>query len=306
MARRCFYCGARAQAVDYGIPPWVPPLIGLAGAPVEHLVADEPPRREPRGPADQLPMSIPAHTELGAQQPAARLKESIDEAIKHRASLALEEYGAAMLCHACSEAVAALDERARPLLEPMMLGGAGRWGTAEQRTLAAWGARAAYAILSVERKSQGVPRSHRRSVLDHGEPQANVFVGYGRYRAPQIGVLAGRLLVPLGEDGAKHDVEAYSVLAVFGHMALKVFGVKRRAASTRVRPAQGQIVGIWPPRADDVSWPPIWTLSPQTLEHAFVQVPFYWPFRYSEVRYLGPGKKFPAKRKRTEGLRGRQ
>jgi hypothetical protein len=38
----------------------------------------------------------------------------------------------------------------------------------------------------------------------------------------------------------------------------------------------------------------------------FKQVPFYRPFIYSEMRYPGPGKKIRARRKRTEGLRGRQ
>ena len=42
------------------------------------------------------------------------------------------------------------------------------------------------------------------------------------------------------------DIEAYSVLCVFGRMALKVFGIHRRPASTRVKPPEGEIVRIWP------------------------------------------------------------
>ena len=50
-----------------------------------------------------------------------------------------------------------------------------------------------------------------------------------------------------------------------------------------------------------VDWPPLWALDESTLDQAFLYEPFYRPFVYSEVRYLGPGKKIKAKRRRTEG-----
>jgi hypothetical protein len=304
--RACFYCGAPAEALDHGIPLWLPSLVGLAGEPVEHLVAGETPPREPEGPADQLPTSIPRHAALGDAQPDARLVAAIESAITERASLAIEEYSVRTLCRGCAAALAALDELALPLLEPMVTGGARAFDAAEQRVLAAWGARAAYAVLAVERKALGVPRSHRSAVRDRGEPHENVFVGFGRYRASNIGVLAGRLLLPLDADKRRRDVEAYSVLAVFGHLVVKVFGIRRRPARTSVRPPQGEMIRLWPTHAERLEWPPLWGLSPQTLEHAFTQVPFYRPFRYSEVRYRGPGVKTPVRHRRTEGLRGRQ
>jgi hypothetical protein len=189
----------------------------------------------------------------------------------------------------------------------MVESGARVYAPAEQRLLAAWGARAAYAVLAVERKSQGVPKSHRRRLHEHGEPHARVYVGYGRYRARHVGVLAARLLVRLGEeDPDDSDVEAYSVLAVLGHLALKVFGVHRTAATTRLRSPQGQLIQVWPPRDDPAAWPPLWSLSEQTLDQVFTQEPFYRPYRYSEVRYLGPGVEIPFKRRRTEGPGPRQ
>jgi hypothetical protein len=302
MARACFYCGEPAEVRDHGIPLWVPSLVGLEGEPVEHLVAREPPPREPEVPGEQLPVSIPRHAELGAAQPDARLTRSIDEAIAERERLELESYAAVLLCAGCAAALAALDERARLLVAPLVEGEAARLGPWEQRTLAAWGARTAYAVLAVERKSRGVPKSHRRVLREGGEPHPNVFVGIGRYRGADIGVLAGRLAVPFGET----EVEAYSVLCVFGHLVLKVVGLHRRPARSEIRPSQGEIARVWPDAPDEVTWPPLWSLSAQALEHAFTQMPFYRPFVYSEVRYLGPGQKIPAKRKRTEGLRGRQ
>ena len=306
MARSCFYCGASAVADDYGIPLWVPELTGLADQPVEHMLAEEPPPRKPRGAADQLPYSLPSHAELGEDQPVARLHEAIDETITEHSRLALAEYSARSLCAACAKHLAELDARARPLLEPMIEGSAREYDAAEQRLLAAWGARAAYAALAVERKSQGVPKSHRRALRERGEPHTNVFVGFGRYRANHIAVLAARLIVPLGQEEATRDVEAYSVLSVFGHMAVKVFGITRKPAQTRVKPPEGQMVRFWPAEHERATWPPLWGLSEQTLDGAFTYTPFFRPFRYTEVRYLGPGKKYPAKRKRTEGLRGRQ
>jgi hypothetical protein len=302
MARACFYCGEPAELTDHGIPLWVPPLVGLEGEPVEHLVADEPPPREPEGPGDQLPVSVPRHAELGSAQPDERLARQIDDAITERERLEVESYSAVLLCPGCADALAALDARALPLVAPLVEGEAVTFGPAEQRTLAAWGSRTAYAILAVERKSRGVPKSHRRAVREGVEPHEQVFVGIGRYRGSDIGVLAGRLSVPFGEV----EVEAYSVLCVFGHLVLKVVGLHRRPAGSEIRPPQGEVARIWPDAPDEVTWPPLWSLSAQALEHAFTQIPFYLPFEYSEVRYPGPGKKIPAKRKRTEGLRGRQ
>jgi hypothetical protein len=305
VARPCFYCGSAAAAADYGIPLWVPPLTGLADQPVEHMLAGEPPSREPRSAADLLPFSLPPHAELGEEQPAARLREAIDETITERSRLALAGYSARSLCTSCAEYLAELDARARPLLEPMVAGSAGSYDAEEQRLLAAWAVRTAYAVLAVERRSQGVPRSHRRALRERGEPHPNVFVGFGRYRANHIAVLAARLVVPLGYADARRDVEAYSFLAVFGHLAVKVFGIARMPAQTRVKPPEGQMVRLWPAEHEQAAWPPIWGLSEQTLDGAFTYTPFFMPFRYAEVRYLGPGRKHPAKRKRTEGLRGR-
>jgi hypothetical protein len=187
-----------------------------------------------------------------------------------------------------------------PLLTPMVDGGVRKYDEEEQRTLAAWATRTAYAALAVERKSVGVPKPHRRALREFGEPHANVFVGFGNYRKRHVGVLAGRLLTRLDEQ--REGVEAYSVLAVLGHMAVKVFGIHRLPAGVRVKPPEGEMVRAWPPHLEVADWPPIWSLSEQTLEHAFLHEPFYRPFRYSQVRYLGPGKKTKVKYRRTEGL----
>lgn len=301
MPRSCFYCGAPAVADDYGIPLWVPERLGLAAAPVEHLVTkDETPGLEVRRPADQIPFSAPQHAELGTEQPVARLHEAIEEAIAERAELALRDYAIRSLCEGCAAFVADVDARAIPLLTPLVDGGARRYGADEQRVLAAWAARTAYAALAVERKSSGVPRSHRRALRELGEPHSNVFVGYGNYRSSHVGVLAGRLRTRIGQEG--EAVGAYSVLAVLGHLAVKVFGVHRLPPGVRVKPPEGELVRVWPPHLETADWPPIWSLSEQTLEHAFLHEPFYRPFRYSEVRYLGPGKKRRLRYKRTEGL----
>jgi hypothetical protein len=301
VARGCFYCGRDAVADEFGLPRWAVERIGLADAKIEHLVSrGEAPRRRAESPAAQIPYSIPGHPELGDEQPASRLRDSIDEAINERTRVALEQYSLRALCAGCAEAMADLEARARPLLEPMIDGGAGRYGSDEQRLLAAWAARSAYAALVVERKSQGVPRSHRKALRERGAPHAHVFVGFGRYRSNHAGVLSGRLRTAIDADGK--GVEAYSVLQVLGHLAVKVFGVHRVPNGVSVKPPEGQMVRFWPAEGDGVSWPPLWGLTERTLEHAFLHEPFYRPYRYSEVRYAGPGRKINVKHKRTEGL----
>lgn len=307
MAAKCFYCGSPASVADLGIPLWVAEVVGLEDAPVEHLIADEAPERVAEAPVDQVPASVPSHAGIGDIQPIDRLHEEIEASITERAELALAEYSAVSLCTTCAAAVHALDDAARPLLTPMIESSARRYEGDELRVLAAWGARMAYAILAVEGKAPGVPKAHRRALLEKSEPHQNVFVGYGRYRANHIGVLSGRLLVALGEtEGENDDVEGYSVLVVFGHMALKVFGIHKRFPNTRVKPPEGQLVRMWPPHASESSWPPLWSLSEAHLEGVFLHEPFFRPFEYAKVQYLGPNRRYRAKRKRTEGLRGRQ
>jgi hypothetical protein len=306
LGRPCFYCGVASEQPDFAIPRWLPSLLGLRDISVEHLVAGQPAPRDATDPSEQVPTSLPPHFALGDRQPATRLAESIESAIASRSQLSVDRYSATTLCRSCASALGGLDERAVPLLEPMVSGEARSYDPAEQRLLAAWGARTAYAVLSVERKSQGVPRSHRRALREGEEPHENVFVGFGRFRRSDIGVLAGRLAVRLGDPDATREVEAYTVAAVFGHLTLKVFGIRRRPAGIAVRAPQGELVRFWPTNVEGAAWPPLWSVSEHTLEHVFKQVPFYRPFVYSGGRYPGPGKRIPAKRKRTEGLRGRR
>ena len=300
MPKRCFYCAGEATADDAGIPAWAVDQVGLAGESLEHLVASgEPLERPGTQPVDSIPYGTPSHAELGSEQPVDRLHQAIEAAIEERAELTLGDYAARSLCAACAKAMQALDERARLLLAPMIGSKRREYDADEQRVLAAWGARQAYAVLVVEGKGDGVPPWHRQTLRERGTPHEDVFVGYGRYRKDHVGALAARLLVPLGDD--RSDIEAYSVLCVFGRMALKVFGIHRRPASTRVKPPEGEIVRMWPSHREVVDWPPLWALDESTLDQAFLYEPFYRPFVYSEVRYLGPGKKIKAKRRRTEG-----
>jgi hypothetical protein len=301
MADQCFYCGRKATVDDPGLPSFVVEQVGLSGSRVEHLVASGGPvPRRDEAPVDALAFGTPSHAELGDVQPVDRLHESIEASISERAELELREYAARSLCKSCAAAMEKLDADARLLLATMIASKRRDYDAGEQRVLAAWGARQAYAVLAVEGKSEGVPPWHREALRKGGVPHDDVFVGYGRYRKDHIGVLAARLLVPLGAD--REEVEAYSVLCVFGRMALKVFGIHRRPESTRVKPPEGEIVRVWPSHAEVVGWPPLWALDESTLDQAFLHEPFYRPFVYSEVHYLGPNKKYKAKRRRTEGL----
>jgi hypothetical protein len=300
MADRCFYCQKPATVDDPGIPAWAVEQVGLTGSRVEHLVATgEPVERRRDEPVDALPYGTPSHAELGDEQPVDRLHESIEASIAERAELSVGDYSSRSLCASCARQLDKLDTQARLLLAPMIASKKRDYDAGEQRVLAAWGARQAYAVLAVEGKADGVPPAHRQALRRLTVPHDDVFVGYGRYRKDHVGVLAARLVVPLAED--RGDVEAYSVLCVFGRMALKVFGVHRRPESTRVKPPEGEIVRVWPSAREVVAWPPLWALDESTLDQAFLYEPFYRPFVYSELHYLGPGRKIKAKRRRTEG-----
>lgn len=303
MGRRCFYCARPASEREPGIPRWLS-LPGLDAGSLEHLVAEAPPRREPRRPGDRIPVSVPRYAELGEHQPDVRLRAAIEEAIVERSVLALDAYSTTLVCAACASALDRLDARARPVVEPLIAGDVRTLEPDEQAAAAAWAARTAYAVLAIERKSEAVPESHRRALRAGGQPHGNVYVGLGRFRSSEVGVLAGRMVIPLAGAG-QPPVGAYSVLAVFGHLVLKVFGIRRLPRGAALRPAHGELVRIWPAQPDPVCWPPLWGLSQQTLEHAFAHVPFHRPYKYTEIRYRGPGQTVRVRKKRTEGLRGR-
>lgn len=304
MARSCFYCGATAVADDYAIPLWVPQVLGLGDARIEHMVAGKPARDGE--PADPVPLPVPSGAQLGDTDLVHPLHKSIDDVAKDRSELDFADYSARVLCAQCGEWAAKLDAEATPLVRPLVESGARSYSPEEQRLLAAWAARTAYSILAVERKSTGVPKKHRRALRASDEPHADVYVGYGRYRAAHIGALAARLVVNLGEDDGR-STEAYSVLAVFGHMAVKIFGVHRRPDHAMVRTPQGQLIQVWPPRdealggAEAFSWPPLWSLTEEALDTVFNHQPFYRPYRYSGTEYRGPGAKIPYRKRRTEG-----
>ncbi|MCC6222563.1 MAG: hypothetical protein IT201_03620 [Thermoleophilia bacterium] len=295
----CLYCGAPATRDDPAIPAWVLRLTGLAGSPVEHLLASGEPLSFPALAAgEEIPVSVPRHAAASGRSPLERLHRAIDEAIEERTELAAAEYAARCLCEPCALVLASRDEAVLPLLEPMVTGSAARFSLAEQRLLAGWGARAAYAILAAEGRDEGVPPRHRHELREHGIPHPDVYVGLGRYRANHVGVLAARLELPLGEE---RPTEAYSVLAVLGHLTLKVFGVHSRPNDVRVASPRGTINRVWPPRDGELPWPPLWTLTQQTLDQAFLQEPFRIPIRELELRYEGPNVRTRAKRRRTEG-----
>ena len=92
------------------------------------------------------------------------------------------------------------------------------------------------------------------------------------------------------------------MLAVFGHLALKVFGVHRRGETTLVKAPEGLIARAWPLNEREVSWPPVWTIRERSLDDVFLFEPFYRPLDAGDFRYRGPGKKLRVRRKRTEGL----
>ncbi len=298
MARACFYCGATAVADDHAIPLWVPQVLGLGGARIEHMVAGKP--GGDGEPADPVPLPVPSGAQLGDTDLVHPLHQSIDEIAKDRTELDFAEYSARVLCARCDEWAAKLDAEATPLVRPLVESGARSYSPEEQRLLAAWATRTAYSILAVERKSTGVPKQHRRALRERNEPHSNVYVGYGRYRAPHIGALAARLVVNLGEADGR-NTEAYSVLAVFGHMALKVFGVHRRTDQAMIRSPQGQLIQVWPPGDDAFSWPPLWSLTEEALDAVFNHQPFYRPYRFRGTEYRGPGAKIPYRKRRTEG-----
>jgi len=266
MAAGCFYCGGTAVARDYAIPVWAPALAGLAGAPVEHVRAVEPEPGEPAAPADRIPLSVPSHPALGEAAPGALARRAAQEATTDTTTLEPAQYAATTLCQSCAVWVDEVDARVIPLVEAMIRGEPRTYDADEQSALALWGARAAFAILAVERKRQGVPKRHRLELREGEQPSEHTFVGLGRYEPNHIGLLAARMALPVG-------VEAYNVVAVLGHLVLKVFGVASPTVDTRTRPPAGRLVQVWPSGDDTVSWPPLWSYDERTLERAFLSEP---------------------------------
>src|SRR5262245_57152038 len=170
MADTCFYCQRKATVDDPGIPSWAVDQVGLTGSRVEHLVASGARVERPDDPVDELPYGTPSHAELGSTQPVDRLHESIEASISERSELAVGDYTARSLCASCAAAMDKLDTEARLLLAPMIASKRRDYDAAEQRVLAAWGARQAYAVLAAEGRADGVPPWQRQALRGRGEP----------------------------------------------------------------------------------------------------------------------------------------
>ena len=129
-----------------------------------------------------------------------------------------------------------------PLVEPMVEGEARPYDATEQQRLAGWSLSSTpFSRWSV--RARGVPRSHRRVLREREEPHENVFVGFDATAEATSACSGGSW--SRSASRTTPEVEAYTVAAVFGHLVLKVFGIRRRPA-VRHAVAAGRACALGP------------------------------------------------------------
>ena len=262
MPSSCFYCERRATRLQRAVPAWIPERLGLEREPLERVRAEDVAPVGDGGRAE-IPQFLPS-AKRSTAGPAPDVETTSE-------TIALAEYGARVLCAECDARFTRLEGVERSVLEPLVSGSAQNLDREQQRAVSAWGARTAYAVLAVEGKASGVPREHRRRLREDRAPHPNVFVSVGRASPSGLRVVAARITLAREETpNSRSAPTAYNVLAVFGELVLKVFGVESAAGEYRFRAAGGTLVQVWPPDDDDVHWPPLWPLRGVGIEEAFL------------------------------------
>jgi hypothetical protein len=167
-----------------------------------------------------------------------------------------DEFTGKIYCGACHKVVNARIEtaHARELLIDMFQGSARLLDLNDQRVLAAWGAKTAYAVWGRMQKPRGVPISHRRYLLEHSAPHPNVFVSYSRCTGERIRVIFARTEI-IPRSGAPKSW-AYDCVVAIGQMAIKIWGPQARVPQLEYKALTSFATQVSPPRDDVARWPP--------------------------------------------------
>jgi hypothetical protein len=157
-----------------------------------------------------------------------------------------------------------LENKAKPILSPMILGNAMTLSAAQQLTVAAWLTKCAMVFDSMDRGEvfyDGLDRSHFR---EHLTPMDSTSVWLGSYSGTRFRAFTEHgTYRSKGRSGSFYKSHIHTM--AFGRLALQIMSIKRLthqhgafAVDVKMKPGlwKQATVQIWPPILQPVQWPP--------------------------------------------------
>jgi hypothetical protein len=187
VARQCIFCENDANSLEHVVPAWIPSHLGLSALRLDRIKRKRGDTRKTDGPFGHVTARI--------------------------------------FCDGCQKHFAGLEAFVKSLLLPMIDGGTARvyrhW---EQRFIALWATKTAYALLA--REKWPLPREEERYwVRNENEPSPWTLVLAVPYSGSQIRFMhEPRRWPAIPSEKPGEATDTYSIVMVFGHVAFKVFG----------------------------------------------------------------------------------
>jgi hypothetical protein len=170
-------------------------------------------------------------------------------------------------CEECQEHFRDMENVVKPLVVPMCRYESIPFDASQQRLLARWATKTAYALIASEKGAeQVVPKSQRVELRKSDSPPAGTWVAFALYD----GLAQKDVQVHLDEPPGGSEDESrviYSAFLAFGRVAFKVVGVDKSRDSDVWLRFLG-LTRFWPPDVGLVEWPPDTGIRGRAIEGA--------------------------------------
>lgn len=204
-----------------------------------------------------------AGEDLGGMVWAANLR--VKRAVRGMAELTVKR-----VCERCNTGwMAALEDKAKPILSPPILGERQVFGPGQARIAATWGFKTALIADLAHTEVPAAPPEVYRYFGQRKRPPTSVLVTASRYAGERYPLYAGSHVItfdveqPFAER-ATHD--AYLLTVSAGHLTLQVFG-HHLPQFVDLKPKDWKrdlTILVWP-EPDPSVWPPVSSLTDETL-----------------------------------------
>jgi hypothetical protein len=182
------------------------------------------------------------------------------------------------VCRGCNGGwMSRLEERAKPLLTPLMQGMPRALEPSHQEVIATWGFKtAAMHELRHDEEGRFLPSRHRRILFETGMPPKNGGIWIGAYSGDDWGASYRQHSVHMAFPGREQSGQPNTYIATLqaGRLVLQVWGhmIDDEDIASVDRRLDGFILEalrrIWPRRSRSLAWPPVLTLDDQLLRLA--------------------------------------
>lgn len=186
------------------------------------------------------------------------LGATTDDARRSRKqAISFKSHRQRFFCHDCQEHFRDLENIVKPLVTPMCRGEPASFDRSQQRTIARWAAKTAFALIASEAGAEDVvPKQQRLALRQRDSPPEGVWVAFALYD----GLAQKDVQIHLDEAASDTEDEArtfYLAFLSFGWVAFKVVGVDKVRPSDQWVRFYG-LTQFWPPDPinDVIEWPP--------------------------------------------------